>query len=238
MRFFSATFLSALSLSLVAVPTADAWFGSALTGSVTKYDLRAATKAKKAATTKKRQSIELPAVAKGGLLFGDPEAAATIVMFTDIECPFCKRFHKDTYPSLKKEYLDSGNVRFVIRHFPLSFHAHANDAAEAVVCARAQGDDKARSLYEKLMSSSKLSLADIMTAAGSVDGLDTESVIDCIDTTASQTVVEGDMAIGKAAKVTGTPFFLLYGPAGATKTIMGAYPFETFEKALKDVQKK
>ena len=204
---------------------------------MTKYELRAAARAKKANALKRRQSIELPTVAKGGLLFGDPEATTTIVMFTDIECPFCKRFHKDTYPSLKKDYLDTGKVRFVIRHFPLVFHPYADSAARAVVCARAESDDKARLLYESLIKINTFETGSIRAAAKKA-GLDTDDLQTCMEAWNSRETVDEDAEIGVKANVSGTPSFLIIGPTGVTKTITGAYPFETFEKALKDVQKK
>lgn len=235
MRFlsvFAAVFLC------IAAPAAHAIEASRPSSSaMTKYELRAATRAKKANALKKRQSVELPVAAKGGLAFGDPGAATTIVMFTDIECPFCKRFHQDTYPSLKKDYIDTGKVRFVIRHFPLVFHPYADRAARAVVCARAESDEKARSLYELLIAVEKFETGSIKAAAKKA-GLDTDDLQTCMESWNSRETVDKDAEIGFAAKVSGTPSFLIIGPTGVTKAVTGAYPFDTFEKALKDVQKK
>lgn len=238
MRFLTVSVVSVFALLCVAVPAADARAASSFTASVmTKYDVRAATKAKKATVVKKRRSVELPAIAKGGLLFGDPEAATTIVMFTDIECPFCKRFHKDTYPSLKKDYIDTGKVRFVIRHFPLAFHPYADRAARAVVCARAESDEKARSLYESLIALEQFETGSIKAAAKKA-GLDTDDLQTCMEAWSSREAVDKDAETGANAKVNGTPSFFVIGPTGVSKSVTGAYPFETFEKALKDVQKK
>ena len=238
MRIFSSSLVLALVLSLVAAPTADAWIGSSLKASVTKFDVRASARAKRASAKKAARpaSVEMPAIAKGGLLFGDAEATTTVVMFTDIECPFCKRFHEGSYVSLKKDYIDAKKVRFVIRHFPLSFHPNARNAAKAVVCARAQGDEKARSLYGKLIAQKKMSASSVATAAAAVADLDHDVLLDCMDDESTGTTVDADLAAGKEAKVSGTPTFLIIGPSGTQKTVLGAVPIETFAKAIEAVQ--
>ena len=53
--------------------------------------------------------------------FGASEAPVTLVEFTDYQCPFCKRFHEQTWPELKRVYVDSGKVRLVVRDLPLTF---------------------------------------------------------------------------------------------------------------------
>lgn len=236
MRIISSSLVVALFLSVAAVPTADAWIGSSLKASVTKFDVRASARAKRAAAkTVRPASIELPAAAKGGLLFGDAEAATTIVMFTDIECPFCQRFHAKTYPAIQKEYLDTKKVRFVIRHFPLSFHAHAAPAAKAVVCAREQGDDRARAVYAALVGA-PLSSDSIKKAVQGVSGLDADALATCMAAEKTQKTIDADLAAGKDAKVSGTPSFLIMGPTGLQKQVSGAYPIDTFREAIGAVQ--
>ncbi len=70
---------------------------------------------------------------------GDKNAKITIVEFTDLECPFCKRFFTDTYPQIKKEYIDTGKAAMYFRHFPLSFHPLALPFGNASECANEQG---------------------------------------------------------------------------------------------------
>lgn len=70
---------------------------------------------------------------------GDKNAKITIVEFADLECPFCKRFFTDTFPQIKKEYVDTGKAAVYFRHFPLSFHPLALPFAHAVECANEQG---------------------------------------------------------------------------------------------------
>lgn len=74
---------------------------------------------------------------------GNADAPVTMVEFSDYECPFCQRFFSSTLDSIKSTYIDTGQVRFVYKDFPLtSIHPRAQKAAEAARCVRDQlGDD-------------------------------------------------------------------------------------------------
>jgi hypothetical protein len=50
---------------------------------------------------------------------GDPNAPVTIEEFSDFQCPFCRRFHDETLRQIVDEYVRSGTVYFVYRHFPV-----------------------------------------------------------------------------------------------------------------------
>ena len=74
----------------------------------------------------------VPAVAADEHIRGDKNAAVTIVEYSDFQCPFCSRFHP-TMQQIMTDY--KGKVRWVFRHFPLSFHPNAEPAANASECA-------------------------------------------------------------------------------------------------------
>jgi len=61
----------------------------------------------------------------------------TLVEFSDYQCPFCKRHFSTVYPALKKDYVDTGKLRYVFRDFPIAgLHPQAQKAHEAAYCAR------------------------------------------------------------------------------------------------------
>jgi protein-disulfide isomerase len=56
----------------------------------------------------------------GALVIGSPDAPVTIMEYSSLSCPHCATFHKDTLPTLKKDYIDQGQVKFVFNDFPLN----------------------------------------------------------------------------------------------------------------------
>jgi protein-disulfide isomerase len=70
---------------------------------------------------------------------GSPTAPLTMVEFTDYQCFFCRQFYLNSFGELKKNFIDTGKLRYVVRDFPLSFHEGAMKAAQAAHCADAQG---------------------------------------------------------------------------------------------------
>lgn len=89
-----------------------------------------------AAADVKRETVEV-----GDLpLLGSQTAKVTLIEFSDYQCPFCGRHFTQTERTLKKEYVDSGKVKFYYRDFPLSqIHPGAQKGAEAARCAGDQG---------------------------------------------------------------------------------------------------
>ena len=52
-------------------------------------------------------------------VLGDPDAPVTLIEYSSLTCPHCARVHTETIPQVKKEWVDSGKVRVINRHFPL-----------------------------------------------------------------------------------------------------------------------
>ena len=57
------------------------------------------------------------------IVSGDEKAKITIIAYESLTCSHCASFHKDVYPQLKKEYIDTGLVKIEFRHFPLDVAA-------------------------------------------------------------------------------------------------------------------
>ncbi|HAT03196.1 MAG TPA: hypothetical protein DCS29_00250 [Candidatus Magasanikbacteria bacterium] len=94
---------------------------------------------------------------------GNESASVTVVEFSDFECPYCANF-EPSIEQLLAEYSDK--IKFTYRHFPLSFHANAQKAAEAFECAKEQG--KWLEMHNKLFdlsAASNLSLTSYKKAA-------------------------------------------------------------------------
>lgn len=84
--------------------------------------------------------VALPPVDAEDRVLGSANAPVTIIEYSDLECPFCIRFHA-TQETLMKEY--AGKIKWVHRHFPLDFHANAKPYAYAAECAGEIGGNDA-----------------------------------------------------------------------------------------------
>ena len=73
------------------------------------------------------------------IVVGNKDAKITIIAFESLTCSHCANFHKDVYPGLKKDYLDTGLAKIEFRHFPLDVAAF--NAAKVSQCKN-DGDSK------------------------------------------------------------------------------------------------
>lgn len=85
--------------------------------------------------------VKAPAVLETDHVLGRVDAPVTMLVYTDIECPYCRQFHETTLPALRAKY--PTDVKVVYRHMPLPFHAPAavNEAVMAECVAQIGGDD-------------------------------------------------------------------------------------------------
>lgn len=160
-------------------------------------------------------------------ILGDKtKAKVAIVEFSDYECPYCKRFHAETFDALAKEYVDSGKVIIVARDFPLSFHdPKATFEAGVAECVRKKKGDSGyfafgKALYENTQANGKGlpdgKLDELIRKAGA----DPKAVTACAETAAVKEEIIKDMADGQAAGVEGTPTFVI-GTLSADGTVTG-----------------
>ena len=136
--------------------------------------------------------------------------AITVVEYGDFQCPFCGQFARETFPTIRERYIDTGQVRWVFRHFPLTTrHPQAWKSAEASQCAFNQGQFWA---YHDLLFThqSALQIDDLKTYATQL-GLDRDQFDECLDSGGEATQVQDDQNLGIAAGVTGTPTFVVGG---------------------------
>ena len=79
------------------------------------------------------------------IFVGNKDAKITIIAFESLTCSHCANFHKDVFPELKKEYLDTGLAKIEFRHFPLD--AAAFNASKVSQCKNDGDSAILNSLY-------------------------------------------------------------------------------------------
>lgn len=165
---------------------------------------------------------------------GDKNAEISVIEFSDLECPFCKRFHS-TMQQVVADY--DGKVNWVYRHFPLtSLHSKAPKEAEATECAGEQGGNEAfwaytDRLFEITPANNGLDASQLPAIAEYV-GLDVNKFNECLDSGKYAQKVKDQTQQAQAAGGRGTPYSVII--AGDKKVpIPGALPVDSV-KALID----
>lgn len=154
---------------------------------------------------------------------GPADALVTIVEFSDFQCPFCRRFHDETYQDLLDAY--PGQIRFVYRNLPLtSIHPDAMPAAVASLCAN---DQQAYWDYHgKLFSSEALTRETFIQYATDLN-LNVEDFTACLDSGKFDEFIQQDMEFALNLGVQSTPTFFVNGLA-----IVGAQPLSSFTQII------
>jgi protein-disulfide isomerase len=81
------------------------------------------------------------------MALGRKDARVTIIQYASMTCPYCRKFDAETFPVLKREYIDTGKVRYILREFPIG-----HQSGLATVALRCAPADRYFSLYSKLMA--------------------------------------------------------------------------------------
>src|ERR1035438_169156 len=170
-------------------------------------------------------------------MLGNKNAPLTMVEFTDFQCPFCKQFYTTTFAELKKNYIDTGKMRFYSRDLPLDFHPDAMRASEAGRCAAEQGQFwKMRDLMAA--NPNKLDMDSLVADAGDLKPQPTASRV-CVESEKNKNAVQTDVLEAMKIGADGTPAFVVgkSTPDGVDgEVIVGAMPYETFDRKLKSAE--
>jgi len=176
----------------------------------------------------------------GYQFLGDKNAPLTMVEYTDYQCPFCQRFHTTVFDEIKKNYIDTGKVRFYSKDLPLdSLHPNAFRAAEAGRCAAEQGQFwKMRDVMAA--NPSKLDLESLVTDATELK-MEPKSFRSCVESDKYRKAVEADVVQAEQIGADGTPTFVI-GKSTANgvdgDVLVGAMPFSAFDAKLKQLGSK
>lgn len=165
----------------------------------------------------------------GDVVQGPADAKVTIIEYASLTCSHCAAFHKDTYPALKQRYIDTGQVRFILREFPLDPLATAG-----FMLARCDGEGKYYPVVDLLFSQQKTwafsdKPLDSLQQAVRQAGFSQEKFESCLR---DQKLYDAVNAVRTRAsdtlKVTSTPTFFINGQRHS-----GNMSIDDIEKVIK-----
>ncbi len=162
----------------------------------------------------------------GERALGNPNAPVTVIEYASLTCPHCAHFQRDVFPRVKKEYIDTGKIRFIVREFPIG-----HTSGTAAIVNRCAPANKYFSLFNAFLLRqpewvSQEVRRDAIYAVAKSSGMTRQEFDNCL---ANQTIIDGLTEVkqrGRKFGVIGTPTFFANG-----RKAQGTITFEEF-KAL------
>ncbi len=181
------------------------------------------------------------AVDAGDHIRGSRSAQVYLVEYADLECPYCKIQHA-TLRQIVEDY--GGQVAWVYRHLPLSFHANAQKEAEASECAASTGGNEKfweyiDAIMERTTSNGTGFPLNGLEPLAAEIGLNPATFSDCLNSGSEAPRVKEDALSGVRANVTRTPSTYIVSADGLTvHLVVGAVPIDQMKTAIDAVLKK
>ncbi|HEV7588207.1 MAG TPA: thioredoxin domain-containing protein [Longimicrobium sp.] len=162
---------------------------------------------------------------------GAAGARVSVVEISDFQCPFCRQFYETTYHRFDSAYVKTGKVQMVYIHLPLPMHTQAYPAAEAAMCAGAQG--KFWEMHDRLFATQRewggqADAAQRFAKLAVELNLDAAAYRDCVDNDRTAPLILNDAMQASGAGVNGTPAFIV----NRTQMLNGAVTFEQLSAAV------
>jgi len=165
---------------------------------------------------------------------GRPDAPVTVVEMSDFQCPYCRAFATETFPTLDQEYVQTGKVRWIFVNFPLTeIHPNAAAAAELAMCSAKQG--KFWPMHDLLFAHQRVwaPLREpgqfLLTLVDSLH-IPRDSIVPCVRNGELRPLVQKDANTAARIGARSTPSFLIEGAL-----LSGAYPVEVFRQVLDSI---
>ena len=166
---------------------------------------------------------------------GNPDASVVVIEFSDFQCPFCRRHTQETQPVLDEQFVDTDQIFWIFKHFPLTIHPQAPAAGHAAECAADQGNfwEMHELLFETMQQWSISDPSPVFIELATQLELDIDVFTACSNDSSVADRVQEDLNAG-VSFVRGTPtFIVLYDGQGSI--IPGALPAERFTEILQQV---
>ena len=170
-------------------------------------------------------------------ILGNPDALIKIIEYSDMECPFCKRFHS-TMRQIIDEYGKDGKVAWVYRQFPLdSLHSKARTEAVAGECANELGGNDAfwkytDRFFELTPSNNQTDITTVLPQIALEIGLDETKFNSCLASKKYDKHIQDNIDNAAATGGNGTPWSIVITESGKKYPLSGAQPYETVKQLI------
>lgn len=170
------------------------------------------------------------AAADRGRVAGDSAAKTWVIIASDFQCPFCRKWHSETYKAFIEEYVHTGKVKVAYVNFPLGQHQNAVPTAVAAMCASAQNRfwQYHDALFETQDKWAKMpDPRPLLDSIAKTVGIDTAEWGRCVDSNRMVPLVMADRDRVAASGAQSTPTFII-----GNQILAGAYPLDSMRPAI------
>jgi len=170
---------------------------------------------------------------------GDKDANITVVEFADYRCPFCHKFHQETFDKLVTNFINTGKAKYLFKDFVVNDRDEYKGSMQAAVashCAAEQGKywEYQKEVYKNFKPEPQhwVTLDSLVNFANNVQIQDIEKFKTCVESNKYQNQIQESGSLAQQLGITGTPSFVVLKNDKIQTTFPGAVPYEYFEKTL------
>ena len=170
------------------------------------------------------------AAADRGRVLGRDSARVWVIVVSDFQCPLCKSWHDETLPALRTEYVETGKVRLAFISYPLRRHRQAVAAANAAMCASAQGlfwEAQDRIFAAQRRWADANGAATMLDSLATVPGVDGRKLSECTQSGRLLRLIRADIDRSERSGVQSTPTVLI-----GNRRLVGAVPIAAMRATI------
>ncbi len=158
---------------------------------------------------------------------GNPDGDVVVVEFLDYRCGFCKRAHSEVAELLKSD----GNIRFVVKEFPILGEESVMAARFALSTKLNVGDEAYAQVHDALMTMRGNVTPDALTGVADQFGLDADVILAGMDDDAITEILEANHALARELRISGTPTFVV-----GDQLVRGFLPMAGMEEVVSEIR--
>jgi len=225
-RLYLISFISSPSVYYNYIPTVDKMIGS-----LSKYF-------KEISLTKVAADIVKP-VSENVKPLGNEDAEITLIEFADYRCPFCHKFHEETFDNVVTNFINTGKAKYLFKDFVVNDRGEYKGSMQAAVashCAAEQGKywEYLKEIYKNFKPEPQhwITLDSVVKFANNIQILDIGKFKSCVESNKYQNQIQESGSLAQQLGITGTPSFVVLKNDKIETIFPGALPYEYFEKTL------
>ena len=176
---------------------------------------------------------------------GKEDADITFIEFADYRCPFCHKFHEETFDKIVNNFINTGKAKYLFKDFVVNDRGQYKGSMQAAVashCAAEQGKywEYLKEIYKNFKPEPLewINLDSLTNFANNVQIPEIEKFKSCVESNKYQNQIQESGLLAKQLGITGTPSFAILKNDKIETIVPGAIPYESFEKTISTIELK